>query len=194
MAKYLILLFTVLSSSLLKAQTFQPFKVVVTAGYAFPSGDYVKGGLASYLEAQYAINDKISFGLSAGTAAIGPHKKSTFYPNEKFLGNAVMYMATGTYHFNTNKNRPFISLASGLGIVNVHSIQNSRVDAYGIPTFDPAKSRVRKLIISPGAGIERDRLRLMAEYSYLGKAEGIGSSFLTLKAGIFVGGERRKEK
>jgi hypothetical protein len=79
-------------------------------------------------------------------------------------------------------------------MVDIYTVRDARLEANNIPYFDSAKNRVSKLIISPGAGIERDHLRLMAEYAYFGKAEDISSSFLTLKAGAFIGGGRRKEK
>jgi hypothetical protein len=93
MVKYLIAIFLDFSCSLLEAQTFKPFKVVITAGYAFPSGDYIKGGLARYLDAQYAINDQVSFGLSGESAPLGPSKPA-FNVNERFLSRAFMYTAT----------------------------------------------------------------------------------------------------
>jgi hypothetical protein len=193
MIKYILFLLSVLSFNLLNAQTFKPFKVIVTAGYAILSGHYIKGGIATYLDGLYTINDKVSIGISVGSAGIGPAKKDAFYLNEKFLGNAVMFTATGTYHFNTNRNRPFISLASGLGMVDVYTVKNINFDVNSIQNF-LSKNRVDKLIISSGAGIERDHFRLVAEYTYFGKAEDISSNFLTLKAGVFIGGGEGKKK
>ena len=45
------------------AQTFKPFKVDVSTGYAIPGGKEAKGGILFALEPKYAVIPNLSVGL-----------------------------------------------------------------------------------------------------------------------------------
>jgi outer membrane protein X len=106
-----LFMFIVFSAS---GQTYKPFKVNVSLGYAQPLLPGISGGGLFALEPKYGINDHIDLGvrLEGALVARGVTVNGATSTGEvNYLGS---YLLTGNYIFGKAKARPFIGLGGGL--------------------------------------------------------------------------------
>jgi outer membrane protein W len=181
MKKLLSLALLVICFNLAHAQTFKPFKVDVSTGYAIPQGDGAKGGLLFVIEPKYAVMDQLSVGLrmeGALTATVAEVNGEEIEGDVKALSS---YLATGDYYFSNNKFRPFGG--AGLGIFRVAgvSLDENNWEDGNIPT-----SYSSKFGFMVRGGFEYGHFRMGAEYNFVGDKSG----YAGIKLGFCIGGGR----
>ena len=176
-------------------QTFKPFKVDISLGYAIPGGSGSKGGVLFVIEPKYALNDKIAVGLRMEAAVVarvsGTNAAGEFENGE--IKAASSYLATGDYYFNTNPFRPFAG--AGIGVFTVASASNNNGnEAAG------AGSKFGGMV---RGGFETGHFRAAVEYNLVGSSDlpGFNSNgtpttvkskngYIGIKIGFLIGGGR----
>jgi outer membrane protein W len=195
-----IILFSM--TNLVKAQTFEPFKVDIAAGAAIPSGTGSKGGVLFAVEPKYAVMDQISVGLrlEAAITARGAVASDGSSASGKVAASSS-YVATGDYYFNNNTFRPFAGI--GAGIYSLASADFDTNDQGGDVSGIASATKFGGLI---RAGFELKHFRLGVEYNLIGSSKEtvtdfqgntLGTittknSYLGIKLGFFLGGARKK--
>jgi outer membrane protein W len=176
------------------AQTFKPFKVDLSTGYAIPSGKGAKGGILFALEPKYAVMDNLSVGLRI-EAAVMARGSSDADGNlaEVDVKASASYVATADYYFTENTVRPFAG--AGVGIFALASASGDDTNA-GVST---AKSKFGGLL---RAGAEFGHFRIGLEYNLVGNTDlkdvnnaTMGTSknsYIGIKLGAVIGGGRIK--
>ena len=126
-----VLLLAALSAT---AQTYKPFKVNVSVGYAKAFNAGTSGGWLGSIEPKYGITDNIDLGfrLEGAFVARGIQVNGNTMTSDNGLFGS--YLLTGNYLFGTNNVRPFLGLGFGFydigasGSVTVTTGQNNRQD------------------------------------------------------------------
>lgn len=184
MKRILAFLLFVLSACLANAQTFKPFKVDASFGYANPRGNVAKAGVLFALEPKYAVSDALSLGLrweGALTAAI--HYNAN---GQKVTGDVKAlssYLATGDYYINTNRFRPFVGAGTGLfRVANVGADSDDVNDSEDVISEEYATKFGGML----RGGFEFGHLRAGLEYNIIGERH----NYLGIKLGLTFGGGR----
>lgn len=202
MKRTLIVAFALFSmTTLVKAQTFSPFKVDLAAGAAIPSGAGSKGGVLFAVEPKYAVMDQISVGLrlEAAITARGAVASDGSSASGKVAASSS-YVATGDYYFSNKSFRPFAGIGAG-----IYSLASADFDANnqgGAVSGIASATKFGGLI---RAGFELGHFRLGVEYNLIGSSkedivyngQSLGTittknSYLGIKAGFFIGGGRKK--
>src|SRR5579871_1092871 len=100
---------------LVKAQTYNPFKVDFALGGAIPSGSGSKGGVLFAIEPKYAVMDQIAVGLrmEAAITARNAVASDGSSANTKIAASSS-YVATGDYYFTNDYFRPFAGIGGGV--------------------------------------------------------------------------------
>src|SRR6187551_1229759 len=97
------------------AQSFKPFKVDVSTGYAIPGGQGAKGGILFALEPKYAVIPNLSVGLRFEAAIMARGYSDQAGSNtEVDVKAAGSYLATADYYLTENTVRPFAGAGVGL--------------------------------------------------------------------------------
>ncbi|MEI6950658.1 outer membrane beta-barrel protein [Paraflavisolibacter sp. H34] len=181
MKKILSLAVLALGISAAHAQTFKPFKVDVSLGYASPQGKGSKGGVLFAIEPKYAVIDQISVGLRLESALTAAGYVSD--NGEEFSGDVKAhgsYVLTGDYYFTNTKARPF--LGTGLGLYK------SAGATFDTNTNDEVKiDSENKVGFLLRGGVEVGHFRTGLEYNFVGNKNG----YLGVKVGVCIGGGRR---
>lgn len=160
-----------------KTRTFKPFKLDFAYGRAFPfQAELHSGGLFS-IEPKYALNDHITLGARFEFANLGPTStNSGFLPEFNLTTSQLL---TVDYYFNTNNLRPFAGLGAG---------------AFSMPVGDDPRTDMEELTdkfgFTPRGGIETRRFRAALEWNVIGKTTAGNFSYISIKAGFFLGGKR----
>jgi hypothetical protein len=178
------------------AQTFKPFKVDVSTGYAIPGGDGAKGGILFVVEPKYAVIPNLSVGLRFEAAIMARgFADNTGQTSEVDVKAAGSYLATGDYYFTENKVRPFAGLGAGL-----FSLAGVSADNNGGSVG--ASSKFGGMIRT---GVELSHFRLGVEYNLVPSTNVVvfdGNSTYTsktkngyvgIKIGAVIGGGRIKK-
>jgi outer membrane protein X len=175
------------------AQTFKPFKVNVSVGYAVPGGSGSKSGFLFAVEPKYALDDNLTLGLRIEEAALLRAANDGTNADAKLNGS---YVATGDYYFNTNPFRPFVG--AGLGLYSV-------TGAAALNDGTTADFSGTKFGGFPRVGFEYGHLRFALEYNLVAKTSvtdqlaggsstgSINNSYLGIKLGVCIGGGRIKK-
>lgn len=181
-----------LTAAVVSAQTFKPFKVDLSTGYAIPSGKGAKGGILFVVEPKYAVMDALSVGLRLEGAVMARGYSNLDDENaEVDVKASASYLATADYYFTNNTVRPFAGL--GAGIFSLASASGNE-DMVGVST---AKSKFGGML---RAGAEIGHFRVGFEYNLVGKTDlkdensnVVGeakNSYIGIKIGAVIGGGR----
>ncbi|MBO9682699.1 MAG: hypothetical protein J7502_08545 [Flavisolibacter sp.] len=178
------------------AQTFKPFKVDVSTGYAIPGGKGAKGGVLFAVEPKYAVIPNLSVGLRFEAAVMARGFADQAGSNSEVdVKAAGSYLATGDYYFTENTVRPFAG--AGVGIFSLASA-SANDNSASVGTGSKFGGLLR-------AGVEISHLRLGLEYNlvpattvtvhdgsstYEGKAK---NGYMGIKIGAVIGGGRIKK-
>lgn len=178
------------------AQSFKPFKVDVSTGYAIPGGKGAKGGVLFVLEPKYAVIPNISVGLRFEAAIMARgYADNTGQVSEVDVKAAGSYLATGDYYFTQNTVRPFAGV--GVGIFSLAS-----VSADNNSTSAGAGAKFGGMVRT---GVEISHFRLGVEYNlvpsttvavfdgnstYTTQAK---NGYIGIKIGAVIGGGRIKK-
>jgi outer membrane protein X len=181
MRKILSLAVLALGISAAHAQTFKPFKVDVSLGYAAPQGKGAKGGVLFAIEPKYALLDQLSVGLRMEAAATA--KVTTKDDGEEVTGDVSAhgsYLLTDDYYFTNTKCRPFAGTGFGL-YRNASATVTSSTDSdeLDIPVSNKFGFMLR-------GGIELGHFRTGLEYNFVSDK----NSYLGVKIGVCIGGGR----
>lgn len=176
------------------AQTFKPFKVDLSTGYAIPGGKGAKGGILFAFEPKYAVIPNLSVGLRIEAAVMARgFSDQTGDNTEVDVKAAASYLATGDYYFTENTVRPFAG--AGVGIFSLASASADDNGGSASATGSKFGGLVR-------AGVEISHFRLGLEYNlvpttkvtvfdgnstYEGKAK---NGYIGIKIGAVIGGGR----
>jgi outer membrane protein X len=187
-------------TTLVKAQSFSPFKVDIAFGAAIPSGTGSKGGVLFALEPKYAVADQISVGLrlEGAITARGAVASDGSSASGKVAASSS-YVATGDYYFINEYFRPFAGV--GAGVFNLASADFEGDNTGGAVSGVAAATKFGGMI---RAGFEMGHFRLGVEYNLIGASkqdivyngQSLGTvttknSYLGIKAGFFIGGGKR---
>ena len=177
---------------IVNAQTFKPFKVDISTGYAIPSGKGAKGGVLFVVEPKYAVIPNLSVGLRMEAAVMA--RGSSLNNNDEVevdVKASASYLATADYYFTENTVRPF----AGAG-VGIFSLASASSDANNVGV-SAAKSKFGGVL---RAGAEFGHFRLGLEYNLVGNTDlkdannaTIGTSknsYIGIKIGAVIGGGR----
>jgi outer membrane protein W len=178
-----LILFT-LVVSLAHAQTFKPFKVDVSLGYANPRGNIAKAGVLFALEPKYALADALSLGLrweGALTAAI--HYNANGQSVTSDVNALSSYLVTADYYFSNNRFRPFAG--AGTGLYRVANISADDEDVND-PNYSPSTEYSSKYGFMLRGGFEFGHFRAGLEYNIIGER----NNYLGIKLGVCFGGGR----
>jgi outer membrane protein W len=184
MKKTFVFFLFVLVASIVHAQTFKPFKVDASIGYANPKGNVAKAGVLFALEPKYALADAFSLGLrweGALTAAI--HYNANGQSITGDVNALSSYLLTGDYYFSNNRFRPFAG--AGTGLYRVANIDADDEDVND-PNYAPSTDYSSKYGFMLRGGFEFGHLRAGLEYNIIGER----TNYLGLKLGITFGGGR----
>lgn len=118
MRKLLLLLFTFIAFSA-SAQTYKPFKMNISLGYAKPIQSGISGGVSFSVEPKYGLTDAIDLGLRVEGALMARGIVVNGDNSIGEVGYTGSYLVTGNYLFGKASARPFLGL--GGGIYNVTS-------------------------------------------------------------------------
>ncbi|GAB3283849.1 hypothetical protein GCM10027347_60640 [Larkinella harenae] len=197
MKKLLILLCLLLAVST-HAQTFKPFKVNLSLGFASTISKNPSAGAVFSLEPKYGVSDHLDLGLRLESAAIG----TSIYINDvysqkadaKALNSGVV---SATYLVTLGSIRPFIGLGAGIyGIygttITIPSDQNQT------PTRGEVGSEA-KFGTMLRAGLKVGHFTAAVEYNGIPNSKASLSQttieqknkYITLKIGVDFGGGRR---
>ncbi|WP_461093399.1 outer membrane beta-barrel protein [Spirosoma gilvum] len=113
MKRYFFSLFMLAALSA-SAQTYKPFKVNLSLGYAKPLASGVSGGVLFAIEPKYGINDNIDLGLRMEWAVVARAIVSNNNTVTGDVGAFGSYLLTGNYLFGEGNTRPFIGLGAGV--------------------------------------------------------------------------------
>lgn len=185
----ILFLFTVAIAS---AQTFKPFKVDLSTGYAIPSGKGAKGGVLFALEPKYAVMDNLSVGLRFEAAVMARGSSNASGDEiEVDVKASGSYLATADYYFTENTVRPFAG--AGVGIFSLASASGDETTV-GVSA---AKSKFGGML---RAGTEIGHFRIGFEYNLVGNTDlkdetgaTVGTSknsYIGIKLGAVIGGGR----
>jgi hypothetical protein len=166
------------------AQTFKPFKVDASIGYANPKGNVAKAGVLFALEPKYAVADAFSLGLrweGALTAAIHYDAEGRSITGD--VNALSSYLATGDYYFSNNRFRPFAGV--GTGLYRVANIDADDEDVND-PDYAPSADYSSKYGFMLRGGFEYGHFRTGLEYNFIGDR----ANYLGIKLGITFGGGR----
>lgn len=170
-----------------QSESYTPWQLNFTGGYAMASGDGVKGGIALYLEPKYHINDNISVGLRAGVALIA---KSLSGDADSFkVAGIGSYLLTGNYYFLKNGGafRPFGGV--GVGYMKAAGFDTGLGGSVGITSGIGGLVRV---------GFDVSHFTLDLEYNLNPSTKlpddggKISNSFLGVNFGFYFGGGSKK--
>ncbi len=188
----ILFLFTAAVAS---AQTFKPFKVDLSTGYAIPSGKGAKGGILFVVEPKYAVIDNLSVGLRL-EGAVMARGFSTVQDEdaEVDVKASASYLATADYYFTENTVRPFAGV--GAGLFSLASASANSTGSGSVGTGSKFGGMLR-------AGTEIGHFRIGLEYNLVpttnvtmvdtqgnetqGKAK---NSYIGIKIGAVIGGGR----
>lgn len=174
-----------------KAQstTFKPFRVGFDLGYAIPSGDGAKGGVAFAIEPKYALNDKLALGLRYEAAiTVRGSVDSEGFADEAEAKASVSYLATADYYFNTNSFRPFVGLGAG-----IHKLASASFDETTVMSEEDVTvvEDGSKFGVTPRVGFDYGHFRAAIDYNIIGKSGDVKNNYLNIKIGFFLGGGRQ---
>lgn len=113
MKNYLAGLFLLVALSA-TAQTYKPFKVNVSVGYAKPLNAGVSGGFLFAVEPKYGISDNFDLGLRLETAVVARGIQDNGNTFTSDVGAFSSALITGNYLFGTGGVRPFLGAGVGL--------------------------------------------------------------------------------
>ena len=138
------------------AQTFKPFKVDISTGYAIPGGKGAKGGILFAVEPKYAVIPNLSVGLRFEAAVMARgYSDQTGSNTEVDVKAAGSYLATADYYLTENTVRPFAGAGVGIFSLASASADNSSGSV-------GAGSKFGGLV---RAGVEISHFRLGVEYN-----------------------------
>ena len=174
------------------AQTFKPFKVDLSTGYAIPSGKGAKGGILFALEPKYAVMDALSVGLRLEGAVMARGRSTDNAEEiEVDVKASASYLATADYYFSNSTVRPFAGAGVGLFSLAGASGDEDNVGVSG------ASSKFGGML---RAGAEIGHFRIGVEYNLVGNTDlkdasnqTIGTaknSYIGIKLGAVIGGGR----
>lgn len=173
------------------AQSFKPFKVDLSTGWAIPSGKGAKGGLIFVVEPKYAVIPNLSVGLRL-EGAIMARGSSDNQGNVESVDVKASgsYLATGDYYFTNNTVRPFAGVGVGLFSLAGASADNTNG---GVSAGNKFGGMVR-------AGAEIGHFRVGVEYNIVPNTDimdatgaKIGTAkngYIGIKLGAVIGGGR----
>jgi outer membrane protein W len=182
--------------SFAQSDSYTPWQINFTGGYAAGSGKGVKGGVAYAFEPQYHINNNLSVGLRFGAAALLKSGLNTSGDEvgDFSVGAVGNYLATGNYYFQKEgaKFRPFVGLGLGYGrsvgagtsITLVDIDDESSLGDYG--TKGGFSSMIR-------AGFDISHFRLNLEYDLNPKVGRIKNNYFGVMLGFYIGGGAQKD-
>jgi hypothetical protein len=183
-------MFIVFSAS---GQTYKPFKVNLSLGYAQPLLSGISGGVLFGLEPKYGINDHIDLGVRLEGALVARGvtlNGSTSRGEVNYMGS---YLLTGNYLFGKAKTRPFIGLGGGLyRITSSGDIEITDGQSWEEITLTAANKWGALL----RAGIKAGHFLVSVEYNAVpASVAHLGSSrmrsrndYLGIKLGLDIGG------
>ncbi|MET0635529.1 MAG: hypothetical protein ABWZ25_05850 [Chitinophagaceae bacterium] len=176
-------------------ETFKPFKLDLSMGYAIPGGEGAKAGVLIAIEPKYAVNEIVTLGLRM-EAAIVARGYTGIDGAEADLDvkAAGSYVLTGDHYFSSNYSfRPFAGIGGGLFMIAAAKTADGG-DAVGGEASTKFGGLVR-------AGFEARHLRLGLEYNLVPSSkfedmlggEDIKSKngYIGIKLGICIGGGKK---
>lgn len=193
MKKLNLVILLLCAVAIVNAQTFKPFKVDISTGYAIPSGTGAKGGVLFAVEPKYAVMDALSLGLRFEVAVMArgtsDGQGSLSSIDVKASGS---YLATGDYYFTSNKVRPFAG--AGVGIFSLASASGDQ----NTTAVSAASSKFGGML---RGGVELGHFRIGLEYNLVGNTDlkdvnnaTVGTSknsYIGIKLGGVIGGGRK---
>ena len=193
MKKLNLVILLLCAVAIVNAQTFKPFKVDISTGYAIPSGTGAKGGVLFAVEPKYAVMDALSLGLRFEVAVMArgtsDGQGSLSSIDVKASGS---YLATGDYYFTSNKVRPFAG--AGVGIFSLASASGDE-NTTAVSAASPKFGGMLR------GGVELGHFRIGLEYNLVGNTDlkdvnnaTVGTSknsYIGIKLGGVIGGGRK---
>lgn len=175
------------------AQSFKPFKVDLSTGYAIPGGEGAKGGVLFAIEPKYAVISNLSVGIRFETAIMARgYADNTGQTAQMDVKAAGSYLVTGEYYLTENTVRPFAGMAAGLfSLAGVSTGTNGASAGAGTKFGGMAR-----------AGVEISHFRIGLEYNLVPATKIVvvdGNStytnetkngYIGIKIGAFIGGGR----
>jgi hypothetical protein len=181
--KKLWVIFTfMLTTALVFAQEFKPFKVGVGAGFAVPIGGNA-GGLF-YVEPAYRANSMVAIGLRLESAVISRGLSGADNDVNEDATTNMSYTLNGQYYFSENYIRPFVG--AGFGLFSLAAIE------YGRGTVETAGAQT-VFGFYPRLGLDVGHFNLTLDYNIIPKTDVDGggkvkNSYLGIRLGFSIGG------
>lgn len=147
---------------------FNPIKCEIGGFIGFSKNNDYGFGTGFYLHPSYFINDKLNIGFKGESSVV---IKADFDNLASYLGS---FQLTSRLYFSTEVIRMYTELGAGLFILN---------------SSDPKK---RHLGFSPKFGLDLGPFTTYVSYNYIVESEPYDKNHLTLGAGIFLGGAKRR--
>jgi hypothetical protein len=201
MKKFLVAGILLLSLTAVKAQSFNPFKVDISAGAAIPQGQGAKGGVLFSVEPKYTFLGLLSVGLRLEGALTG----RGFVASDGSYASAniaasTSYLATADYYLTKVIFRPFVGAGTGIYSLAAASFSG---DSQGTSTLGTGSSTKAGGMVR--SGFEVKHFRLAVEYNFIpnttemitdGNGNKLGTvsaknSYCGIKIGVLIGGGRR---
>lgn len=170
-----------------QSESYKPWQVNITGGYAIPSGKATKAGITFNIEPQFNYTDNLSFGFRLGSALT---LKAALDASGQEIGEFSVaavgsYVATGSYYFQSEPGASFRPFAGvGLGFATA---AGASVD-YADPNYAEdytSKSGFAGLL---RAGFDISHFRLNAEYNVNPKTGRLNNNFIAINLGFYFGG------
>jgi len=180
-----IVLLTVLAvTGKLAAQSdsYTPWQMSATVGFANPRGEGTKGGVSLYLEPMFHINNHVSVGIRTGVALVGKAKlDAAGQPTDAFsVAGVFSYLATGNYYFQFSpgaKFRPYAGIGMGFskatGVAGTNAVSVDASSGFG------GMARM---------GFDLGHFCFNAEYALNPKTEKLSSNYFGINLGVYLGG------
>ena len=176
--------------SVVSAQDYKKFKVLLAPGYALPGGDNATGGVLFTLEPAYRIKDNLSVGLRMETAVVIAGGLAAAPGASVSASALVSYTLNGQYYFGKgdSKFRPFAG--AGFGMFTVASATITVVGAVaGIPpVVTPAET---KFGFYPRVGFDLGHFSMSIDYNLVPATGTVTNNYLGIRLGAFFGGGKK---
>jgi outer membrane protein X len=193
--RHLFLTLCLLAGFTAHAQTFKPFKVNLSLGYAKPLGSSVSGGFLASVEPKYGLNDNIDLGLRLEAAIVARGVVVNGNTTSGDVGFFGSYLLTGNYLFGQGNTRPFIGV--GAGLYNVASA-GTIVVVDGQTRQDVTLTGATKFGFMGRAGLKAGHFVVGVEYNAVPTTQNRGTNstiesqntYLGVKLGFDIGGGR----
>lgn len=174
-----------------QSESYTPWQVNVTGGYAIPGGKGTKAGISFNIEPQFNYTDNLSFGFRLGSALT---LKASLDASGQEIGDFSVaavgsYVATGTYYFQSEPGasfRPFGGI--GLGYATAAGASVDNLDPNYAEDYT-SKSGFSGLL---RAGFDISHFRLNAEYNLNPKTGRLNNNFIAINLGFYFGGGARR--